>query len=667
MTSVYLKLRTAPPFIIGAGLLLWGWQNDFLVYSLCMAFLLECKHLTNQRWSISDKEFNQISDLSSVIFLVVSVYLFNEHGARGIFNILSAAPFIFFLLITAQTYSVSGKIKLSALFMSMRKAEAGKPAEAVAGMDFSYPFFIICLVSASVGNHDSGLFFLCSCLLLAFILWSFRPRRYRFASWICALLIALFMGYMGQLGILETQRAFSRSMMQLFEQFIWRYRDPKRTTTAIGSIGRLKLSDRIIVRAASEKQLQLPLYLREATYNNYGFGVWSSAQPAFETVQQERERNVWNIHPHDADQSAVISSYLIRDTGVIPIPHGATRIKDIAAIELQQTALNTLSMEIHDGWIKYGVDYKTAAIFDSRPLKSDFYLPKPERETFYRLSNQLALAGRTDEEKISTIKTFFAKGFYYSLSQEYRSPKGRYLSKFLFETKTGHCEYFATATALLLRAAGIPSRYAVGYVVGEYSPVEKQYIARARHAHSWVLAYVDDRWQLIDTTPSIWYEFEKQQASVLQPLWDVWSWFTYRFSLWRSRDALEEEDDRILLVLLIPLIALLVWRLYFKQRISVNGKKEKVHEIKRSGLDSHFYTIVDRLERSGFNRHPGETLFQWITRYAHKYQDEKMLEVLNIHYRYRFDPEADGISLKQAIRKLTDEILLREHPIRTEP
>ena len=362
MSAIYLTLRPAPPLIMGAGLLLWGWQNDFLFYSLCMALVLECQHLTRWRWAISDKEFNQIADLSSVLFVFVSVYLFNEHGARGIFNILSVAPFILFLLITAQAYSVAGKIKLSALFMSLRRADADKPLTTITEMDFSYPFFITSLVSASAGNQDGGLFFLLSCLLFAFILWSFRPRRYRFTIWVSALFVALFMGYMGQLGILEAQRALSRSMMQLFEQFVWRYRDPNRTTTAIGSVGRLKLSDRIIVRVDSEKRLRLPLYLREATYNNYGFGVWNSDPSSFETLKQQSGRNIWDIGPHGADQSVAISSYLVRDTGVIPIPHGTTRIKDVAAIELKQTELSTLSMEIHDGWIQYGVDYKTAAI-----------------------------------------------------------------------------------------------------------------------------------------------------------------------------------------------------------------------------------------------------------------------------------------------------------------
>ena len=61
------------------------------------------------------------------------------------------------------------------------------------------------------------------------------------------------------------------------------------------------------------------------------------------------------------------------------------------------------------------------------------------------------------------------------------------LSRFLLKTRAGHCEYFATATVLLLRELGIPARYAVGYAVHETS---RQRLRRAlRDAHAWCLVW----------------------------------------------------------------------------------------------------------------------------------------------------------------------------------
>ena len=78
------------------------------------------------------------------------------------------------------------------------------------------------------------------------------------------------------------------------------------------------------------------------------------------------------------------------------------------------------------------------------------------------------------------------------------------LSRFLLRTRSGHCEYFATATVLLLRQLGIPARYAVGYAVHEASG--RQYVVRQRDAHAWCLVWnpTSETWQDFDTTPASW-------------------------------------------------------------------------------------------------------------------------------------------------------------------
>jgi hypothetical protein len=62
----------------------------------------------------------------------------------------------------------------------------------------------------------------------------------------------------------------------------------------------------------------------------------------------------------------------------------------------------------------------------------------------------------------------------------------------------------AGIATVLLRAAGIPARYATGYSVQEGSEIEQRYVVRASHAHAWVLAWVDGRWREVDTTPAVW-------------------------------------------------------------------------------------------------------------------------------------------------------------------
>ena len=76
---------------------------------------------------------------------------------------------------------------------------------------------------------------------------------------------------------------------------------------------------------------------------------------------------------------------------------------------------------------------------------------------------------------------------------------------FLFDSKRGHCEFFSTAMAMMLREVGIPSRNVMGFVGGTYNRFGRYYAVREGDAHSWVEAYLDDPvrgWVTFDPTPT---------------------------------------------------------------------------------------------------------------------------------------------------------------------
>jgi transglutaminase-like putative cysteine protease len=77
------------------------------------------------------------------------------------------------------------------------------------------------------------------------------------------------------------------------------------------------------------------------------------------------------------------------------------------------------------------------------------------------------------------------------------------LDEFLFRRKSGHCELFASAMVLLLRAEDIPARLVTGFLGGEYNPLEGYFIVRQSNAHAWVEAYLgpDAGWRTFDPTP----------------------------------------------------------------------------------------------------------------------------------------------------------------------
>ena len=77
------------------------------------------------------------------------------------------------------------------------------------------------------------------------------------------------------------------------------------------------------------------------------------------------------------------------------------------------------------------------------------------------------------------------------------------LDAFLAGDGTGHCEYFATALALLLRLQGVPCRLVAGYLAQEWDPQRQHMVVRASHAHAWVEALdASGRWRTFDATPA---------------------------------------------------------------------------------------------------------------------------------------------------------------------
>jgi transglutaminase-like putative cysteine protease len=78
------------------------------------------------------------------------------------------------------------------------------------------------------------------------------------------------------------------------------------------------------------------------------------------------------------------------------------------------------------------------------------------------------------------------------------------LADFLFNVRAGHCEYFATAMAVMLRSLRIPARVVNGFQAGEYNSAADAYIVRQADAHSWVEVYFpeSDSWVTFDPTPA---------------------------------------------------------------------------------------------------------------------------------------------------------------------
>ncbi len=108
----------------------------------------------------------------------------------------------------------------------------------------------------------------------------------------------------------------------------------------------------------------------------------------------------------------------------------------------------------------------------------------------------------SDLEIASRIEQRLHRGFTYSLDTSAEAASRDPLLDFLFVTKRGYCEYFASAMAVLLRTQGIPARVATGFQSGYFNDVSGSWVIRASDAHAWVEAWIEGRgWVTFDPTP----------------------------------------------------------------------------------------------------------------------------------------------------------------------
>jgi hypothetical protein len=118
-----------------------------------------------------------------------------------------------------------------------------------------------------------------------------------------------------------------------------------------------------------------------------------------------------------------------------------------------------------------------------------------------QLAKQITASADNNYDKALALENYLRTHFAYTLQLSRTVPHDP-LANFLFERKQGHCEYFASSMAVMLRTMGIPSRVVNGFRTGEFNDLTSQYVVRASNAHSWVEAYFSNYgWVAFDPTP----------------------------------------------------------------------------------------------------------------------------------------------------------------------
>ena len=135
-------------------------------------------------------------------------------------------------------------------------------------------------------------------------------------------------------------------------------------------------------------------------------------------------------------------------------------------------------------------------------LRDYLQVPLALDERVPALAREITKNAETPLGKASAMENYLRSHFSYTLQLPDSLPQDP-LANFLFVRRRGHCEYFASAMAVMLRTVGIPSRVVNGFSGGEFNDLTSQYVIRASEAHSWVEAFIPgEGWIEFDPTPA---------------------------------------------------------------------------------------------------------------------------------------------------------------------
>ncbi|MFN4197145.1 MAG: transglutaminaseTgpA domain-containing protein [Caldimicrobium sp.] len=414
------------------------------------------------------------------------------------------------------------------------------------------------------------------------------------------------------------------------------------------------------------------LYFRVIVYDTFDGSSWSRREYElypWHKPRPAREKGIWG--------TIYLSTYL---EGYLPALYGSIKVREISEIDRYVDFVLKASKFYQDIY-RYEIYVQEKISLEIKEELSDqkkhFYLKIPKLSPAM-LELAASLKGINEEETVRNIIQFFQKGgFQYSTKN---LPLGRdSLEKFLFTLKRGNCEYFASATALLLRLNGIPARVVGGYKGAVYQSRGNYYLVFQNFAHAWVEAWIKGSWKVIDTTPPTFLSYLQKYKGPfyqLKLLLDTINFYYMRFIVdydltqqkkffdvikkvftFQIRENFETKPfefrnlfnfthiRNLKVVFALLVLALLIILFFLKVKNIFLVKKEK----------KFLKKFLKILEKRGYKRKESEGLFELVHNIKEPDLREKSLEFVKIYSEYYYkEKKFDKVGLNRLYKCLMD-------------
>lgn len=659
------------PWIVALGLAFWGWETGLLPLALIMAVLLVATRVLPRRFDLTAAEFHRALDLCWALGVGGFLLVYSRETVGNVLReFVQWLPVAAFPGLLAQVWSQPGQVPTTALLPFPRWRR--RQGEANPWVDLAPPYVAVSLLSASAAGIGHVGFYAGLVLVLGLALWTRRARGAR--PWLVGSLFAVAVaGGIGVSWTLAGLQPWIESRVLEWTSRLDRDRSASRISrTAIGQKGWVGGSSRVVLTCRDEGPKPMPRRLHVASFTEWFDGSWYASRSSFEKIEGLTDEWVLDARP---GRAGVVSIELARGrtTGLLPLPQGTRVLRDLAANWVERTRLGAVRADLRAGVISYRAEHAPNADWEGEPTEKDHQdIPQSEREVIAAVARELGLVGLTETEAMERIDRWFRTQFKYSLElvegttgdARATTPLGR----FLLGHRTGHCEYFATAATLLLRATGVPARYATGYALGPRQGSEEVTTVRDSDAHAWVRVWVDGEWRDFDPTPPSDFGTEARSTGWASALARRWNEMRFQLARWWWLG--EKRLLRQAYWLVVPLIAALMWRF---RRIRSALLQNQTHAGDPNGndwpgQDSDWYAVEKELAARGWARAEREPVSDWrrrLTANGWSAADAGIaVRGLGLHQRLRFDPQGlpqtDRGDLRQLSGRLREWVVGRK-------
>ena len=603
----------APPLLVGAAFLAWGYAGNSLVLGVALAAAFEIARAVGPRETALAKREPLVIQLT----LAATIVLFVATA------VTQAFPGAIYLALRGLPVVLLPVAILQVLARERRLAS---------GLDVTHGLGAAALVGAAATDPNAAWFYAAAATIVSVAIFARAPRR---TPALAMLAVAAALGFAIHTGLSALQSRVEDWSTDLLQEFFSAGADPFRERTRIGELGRVKLSDRIALRLIPEGRRPEQVLLREAAFDAYVGGEWHATERAF--APNALTSGTWMLSAQPGAQALMIRRATPRHEGVLALPAGTTRIAAIADVSLGLLPTGTVRAVGLPSFTVMRIQYEPSGDFAGAPSSADLEVPEALRAPLDQVLAEARVPRGRPQDTEAGIRRFFSEHYGYTLVLSDGRGGTRTLRDFLLTDRKGHCEYFATATTLLLRAAGVPARYAVGYSAQEYSALERAFIVRDRHAHAWASAWIDGRWIEVDNTPSRWADFEEQENRAWYgPVLDAFSWMIDAV----RRNVIEASWNVGSIVgavlALGAVVALLAWL------------RRRPWRRKPAAAPAHPATVAWRrieanLALRGLARNAGETPRDYARRLEARSGDcSGLADLARAYYAARFDPASEA-------------------------